>query len=129
MKTFSRCALAVLLASVASSGALAGNNSGGTAHLSWDRSREVSKLATLGSLPFPLFLQLQYVSDVRELAVHLEWMPYDSLSCSYHILPAPVVPDASVGWAVRSPTTRSFEGDSSYNWQIVFPAAGRNRVV
>ena len=114
--------LVLLVASLALSGkATAGNNSSATAHLTWDREGQAASITRLRSLPFPVFLQLEGITDVRELAVHLEWMPLDTADCSYHILPAPVLSDTSSGWAAPVPTALAFDGDDSYTWRIFFP--------
>src|SRR5262249_5847352 len=64
-------------------------------------------------------------TDVRQLALTLKWMPYDSTGQCYSIVPAS--PDAECGWNTATPPGGDFEGDSSYTWSIHFPPGSTAR--
>ncbi len=102
---------------------LAGVNAGGAARLSWDQAG-TTDLSVVPSTPFPLFLFLDGVTDVRSLAVSLRWTPFDSVGC-YAVVSAAA--DTGCAWAVADPPGGDFEGDSTYTWSIVFDPTDADR--
>jgi hypothetical protein len=109
----------------------AGNNAGGTAHFSWSPSATVTDLATAPLEAAPLYLVLDGVPDLRQLAVEMRWSPNARWSPDgligpcYYLSP---VGGGSAGcgwvWADHSEPPGVFEGDSSYTWRISFDPAG-----
>ena len=63
----------------------AGNNHGAVAFLSWDRAGAAATLNAMPGQTFPLYLQLRGLTDVRQLAVFLQWTPRDTTSCGYAV--------------------------------------------
>ncbi len=103
----------------------AGANAGASAWLSWDEAGLVTELKAVPSEAFPLFVHVKNALDVRALAIHLRWSPFDPLGDCYSVLPATAT--ASCGWAMAIPPGGDFEGDSSYTWSIKFPPLDPNR--
>lgn len=117
------------------SSTLAGNNSGGRARLGWSSGPfepsgiDLSKspwnddLRTLpqsaGPTVFPLYVLLDGVRDIQEMAVALRWSPADSIGC-YSIVP--VRRDSACGWVNEVPPGGDFQGDSAFGWSIHFPS-------
>ncbi|HEY6195552.1 MAG TPA: FlgD immunoglobulin-like domain containing protein [Candidatus Eisenbacteria bacterium] len=94
----------------------AGNNAGGTAYLTWDVAGQVPVLSQPVAQPFPLYLHLAGVPDIRSLAVSLRWAPYDSVGACYTMISG--APDESCGAGNDSLPGGPFAGDSSYTWSI-----------
>ncbi|HET7225000.1 MAG TPA: hypothetical protein VFK69_04725 [Candidatus Eisenbacteria bacterium] len=115
-----RALVIILLLCIAPAAALAGNNAGATAYLTWDRDLAISNLAIVPPHRFPLYLRIQGASDIKELAVNLQWSPQDIVGQCFY-----VVPDSSVtqscGWNSNHPPDGTFAGDSTYTWSIGFP--------
>jgi len=122
-----RCLLSVLLplTLLLPTSSHAGANAGASAWLSWDEAGLVTDVKAVPSTPFPLFVHMKNVLDVRALAIHLRWSTFDPLGDCYSVLPATAT--ASCGWAVATPPGGDFEGDSSYTWSIQFPPLNPNR--
>ncbi len=99
---------------------IAGNNAGGTAWLTWDRSQVISNLTPVPPGPFPLYLRLAGASDIRQLAIYLTYSPADSLGC-YRITPVSSDTSALCGWNTAVHPGADFDGDTTYTWSIVFP--------
>jgi hypothetical protein len=107
--------------------AVAGGNAGGTVHLTWDSDGQIATEAVPKATVFPLFLRIEGAPDIRQLAINLKWMPFDSLGQCYKVVPA--AEDSSCGWAVEEPPAGGFEGDSTYTWSIRFPAGAQKSCV
>ena len=101
----------------------AGNNAGGRVRLSWDPEGSIPTASVPETSPFPLFLHLDAVPDIQQLAITLNWMPYDTAGC-YNVLPASEYPFC--GWTTAVPPQGGFDGDSAYTWSIVFPPTSSN---
>jgi len=123
--TLISASLGLSLLTLLSSAAQAGNNHGAVAFLSWDRAGTAATLNTIPGKTFPLYLQLRGLADVGQLAVFLQWAPRDTTSCGYVVgQPGPeasAVPDSLLGWVAPLDSTRTFDGDWTYNWAIRFP--------
>ncbi len=102
----------------------AGNNIGGAARLGWQQGVGVQDLTLPPSGPFPLFLNLQGAPDVRKLAVHLKWAPFDSLE-GYVLVSSN--PESARGYVQASIPGGPFAGDSSYTWSIIFPSSAQEK--
>lgn len=98
------------------------------AWLSWDGSGCVTRTRASLENPLRLYVHLENVSDVRELALALRWNTGDTVTCVSFVSSSP---ETTSGWATQEPTSRSFRGDNSFNWRIQFPNAlrARNRIV
>ena len=109
----------------------AGNNHGAVAFLSWDRAGAAATLNAMPGQTFPLYLQLRGLTDVRQLAVFLQWTPRDTTSCGYAVgrpgSEQSAVPDSLLGWVAPLDTSRTFDGDWTYNCAIRFPATTNAR--
>ena len=98
----------------------AGNNSQGFARLSWSADSLLSHQQVPAGPSFPLYVQMQGVSDIQGLGVWLKWLPGpDSAGTGYQINRD--VLDASCGWMTSTPPTNYFGGDSSYTGTIEYP--------
>lgn len=123
----------LILAALDSSMALAGNNAGGQAFLSWDRAGSVSGLTEIPAAPFPLFLHLRDAPDVHALAARIIWTTNTEGAPPCYFLTSSPGPDSSTPqdslfvWAVNAPPEQDFEGDSTYTWTIHFPAGSTQR--
>lgn len=106
----------VLLASTAN----AGNNTGGSAQLSWDRSQAVSDLGSLPGHSFPLYILMHGAPDIRKVAFTLDWTPNDLVGPCYYVV-SDTAAQGSCGGTAYSPPARTFNGDSSYVYATTVP--------
>jgi hypothetical protein len=106
----------------------AGANANGLATLAWDKAGVVRALSRAPSDRFPLFVRLENVPDVNALAIHLAWRSEDSAG-TYRILPGE--PSEDCGWVATDGALSAFGNDSSYAWDIMWPAgvSGSTRCV
>ena len=135
--SFSCLLLALASLGFSSSLALAGNNTGARARLSWNSGPfqpsgvDLSKSSwndDLSALPhpagpsiFPIYVLLDGARDVREMAVTLRWAPADSIGC-YSIVPGKA--DSACGWVNETPVSSDLPGPSGFGWSIVFDPKG-----
>ncbi|MBI5711654.1 MAG: hypothetical protein HZC42_15315 [Candidatus Eisenbacteria bacterium] len=103
----------------------AGKNAAGTVRLSWDPAGAVTDRTKVPAGVFPLYLHLDSAPDVRALAVHLRWFPFDSRTKCYSSVSA--AGNTACGWATAVPPNGDFEGDSSYTGSIVFSPLSSGR--
>ncbi len=93
----------------------AGKNAGASVELSWDAN-------ALRSTPsgFPLCLAVYDARDLRQLAIHVSWTPYDPGGDCFRLKPAG---KAGACDSLRAlPVGASLE-DSSYVWTVLFASA------
>lgn len=123
--------ISLSLLALLSPAAGAGNNQGAVAFLSWDRAGTSATMNALSGQTFPLYVQLRGVTDVHQLAVFLQWTPRDTTSCGYTVgqpgSEQSTVPDSLLGWVAPLDTSRTFDGDWTYNWAIWFPSTTNAR--
>src|SRR5882672_10735065 len=106
-----RTVAAVILMFLAVGEAQAGNNASGSARLSWAVDSLLTYQHVPGHSSFPLYLQLQGVTDLQGLGVSLKWFPApDSAYSGYQI--GFDVPDDSCGWATSAAPENPFGGDT-----------------
>lgn len=93
----------------------AGSNAGASVELKWDAN-------TLRSSPsgFPLYLTVYDAPDLRQLAIHLSWTPYEASRDCFRVMPA--------GRAVAcntfaAPSAGATFADSAYAWTMLFATA------
>ena len=127
-----RLFLCLLLLVSSVNAAIAGQNAQGKAWLSWDRAGSVRNLGSPARTSFPLYLQLRQVVDMRALAVHFTWSPYDSTCHAFTLQSASsanpaLAADSLCGLASSSPPHAAFAGDSTYTWSISFPPGSASR--
>ena len=95
--------LLVLVALFWSTACWAGANAGGSASLSWSEDGPVTNLSVAPSgNRVPLLLRLHNALDIQQLAVELDWTPYDLVGPCFYVVPDSTL-IASCGWTRSGP--------------------------
>lgn len=126
-RTF-RTVLIALASALLISPALAANNAGGTASLSWASDVQMTDRSSLPTGVVPLYLNLYNVPDLVQLAVDVRWSTNDGAEHCYYLVPSNSI-DGICGETSYMSPPGTFEGDSSYTWRTSFNGSSRNCVV
>ncbi len=93
----------------------AANNARASVELAWDASALRSS-----SAGFPLYLTVYDAPDLRQLATHLSWVPYDASRDCFRVMPAGRAVACN---AFAAPSAGATLADSAYAWTMLFATA------